>query len=497
MSATSPEQNPSKRFSSFFNWTSLSGLVVVAASLFAFILLMTMDFFSDEESPYLGILTYLVAPGFFFLGVAIQLFGWWLHRRAVARGKREGIFKPTFTIDFSRAKDRRYLILFVCGAMVFLLVTSIGSYQTYHVTKSVVFCGEACHDIMEPQYVAFQHSPHAQVECTLCHIGPGAKSFMKAKFNGLHQVYVALFSEPDRPIKTHGNLDINEQTCTQCHWPKEYVGNLDKTYTHFLDEDENTPYSVRLSLKVGGGDPARGPVGGIHWHMNLANKIEYIATDEYRQVIPWVRWTDENGEVTVFKTDDFEGDPANFEIHTMNCMDCHNRPAHHFRAPNDAVDLAMSLGNISTNLPAVKRAAVLALTQEYETKEQALRQIEARFKEQYEDHPDVPGTVAAVQDIFRINFFPGMKTDFSQYPNNIGHKDWPGCFRCHDDQHKSPDGGMSIKANDCNACHTILAEGRTTQFETLSAVGLEYKHPEEGWEGFLCTDCHNGSLEEY
>ena len=483
------------RFGIFRNWISLAGVAVAAASLFSFLLLWTLDYFAHEPSPYLGILTYLVAPAFLVIGLFFIALGWILHRRQRARAEAGGTpFR--FFIDLSLARHRRYLGLFLAVASVLLLISSVGSYQTYHVTKSVTFCGQTCHDVMEPQYVAYQHSPHARVECTACHIAPGAKGFVRAKLGGLQQVFDTVRGNVEKPIKSWERVHINQETCEQCHWPKRFVGNLDRTYIHYLDDATNTPYAVRLLLKVGGADPTHGPVGGIHWHMNLANKVEYIATDPKRQKIPFVRVTDEKGHVTEFRTKEFKDDPAKHTLRKMDCMDCHNRPAHHFRTPNDAVDLAMSLGNISTNLPAIKREAVLALSRVYTNKAEGLKAIDTALRAKFSSHPEVGETVSEVQKIYNTYYYPGMKTDWSHYPNNIGHKDFPGCFRCHDDEHKTADGKRTLKASDCNSCHTIVGEGRPSEIAQLDSRGLKYKHPEEGWEGMRCSDCHNGKIED-
>jgi len=483
------------RFSRFQNWFSLAGVVLALASLFSFLLLLTLDYFAKEESPYLGILTYIVAPFFCVSGLLLVALGWLVNRRQVARGQPG--FSPTrFTIDLSRPRDRKYLAVFIAGSAMILLVSSIGSYQTYHVTKSVKFCGEACHTVMQPQYVAYQLSPHARVRCTDCHIGPGAKSFVKSKMNGLHQVYATVLGKVQCPINGHEKIQIDQRICEQCHWPERFVGNLDRRFTHFLDDTTNTPYSVRMLLKVGGADPTHGPVGGIHWHMNVANKVEYIATDPLRQKIPWVRLTDAKGLVTEFRSPKFKDDPAKHEIRTMDCMDCHNRPAHQFRTPNDAVDLAMALGRISTNLPAIKHTTVVALGQPYKTKEEGLQQIAAAVRAKYPGRPELDSTIAATQDIYRHYFFPEMKTDWKLFPNNIGHKDFPGCFRCHDGEHKAADGKRAINSKDCNSCHTILSEGRGPEPERLEATGLKFKHPEEGWDDLRCFDCHNGTIED-
>jgi len=247
---------------------------------------------------------------------------------------------------------------------------------------------------------------------------------------------------------------------------------------------------------VGGGDPTHGPVGGIHWHMNVGNKVEYVATDPLKQRIPWIRFTDAKGVVTEYRAKGFQDDPAKHTLHTMDCMDCHNRPAHQFRAPNDAVDLAIALGRISTNLPAIKRAAVLALTADYRTEAEAVDKIAGVLRGKYGARPELPATIEAVQAIYRQNFFAEMKTDWRTHPNNIGHKDWPGCFRCHDNEHATADGKEKISNTGCNSCHTIVAEGKTTQLTEFNAAGAEFKHPEEGWDSMNCFDCHNGTMGE-
>src|SRR6185295_7121108 len=213
-------------------------------------------------------------------------------------------------------RDRKMMGLFLTGSVLFLLLSAVGSYHTYQFTESVQFCGQACHTVMKPELVTYQHGSHARVACVECHIGPGAEWFVKAKISGLYQVYAVAFDKYPRPVPTPiKNLRPAQETCEQCHWPQKFVGNLDKTYSYFLGEETNTPYSIRLTMKVGGGDPTHGPVGGIHWHMNVGNKVEYIATkldtnhvwvaDEMRQSIPWVRVVDKQGVVTEYRSPGF------------------------------------------------------------------------------------------------------------------------------------------------------------------------------------------------
>jgi hypothetical protein len=227
--------------------------------------------------------------------------------------------------------------------------------------------------------------------------------------------------------------------------------------------------------------------------MNVKNKVEYIATDVARQKIPWVRIVDPQGVVTEFRTKGFTNDPASFTIRAMDCMDCHNRPAHKYQTPDDAVNLAISLGHIDRTLPWIKTNAVYALTRDFKTETEALQGIATHLAERYPNEPRIRPVIDVVQQLYRDNFFPEMKASWKIYPDNIGHKNWPGCFRCHDGKHQSEDGTRTIKANDCNACHTILAQGGGDELLQLSPAGQPFKHPGGDYD-LTCYDCHNGGL---
>jgi len=487
--------DPSKpapvRGEQYRNWVSLSGAVVGTGSLFSFLLLFAIDVFAHGRNPYMGILAYVVAPSFFFLGLILFTLGAWIHRRRT----RRGLLPHAFTIDLSRRRDKRIALAFVIGAVGFLLASAMGSYNTYHYTESVNFCGEACHVPMKPEFTAYLNSSHARVACTECHVGPGAQSYIKSKINGVHQLYCVATDTYHRPVKTPiKNMRPAQETCEQCHWPQKFVGNLDRTYSHFLSDETNTPFTVRLLLKVGGADLSHGPVGGIHWHMSVANKVEYIATDDQRQVIPWVRITSKDGTVTEFKTKSFTDDPAKHTVRKMDCMDCHNRPAHDFSTPNDAVDLAMTLGTIDSSLPWAKSNVVAALIQTYPTENDALQKISTTLRANYPNYSKVDTLVSAAQSIYKRNFFPEMKSDWRQYPNNLGHKNWTGCFRCHDGLHKTADGQRKIEASTCNACHIIVAQGSGADLDKLNPKGYNFFHIDAEMNDFSCNNCHTGAF---
>jgi nitrate/TMAO reductase-like tetraheme cytochrome c subunit len=491
-SEPSAAQPPARRSSVFRNWLSLTGLVVVVGSVFSFFLLLLLDALAHFANPYVGILTFLVAPAFLVIGLFLALLGALLRRRQIL--KTSGPL-PALRIDLTRPRDRRLFGLFLTGGVLFLLISALGSYQTYHFTESVQFCGQACHGVMKPEFVTYLHSPHARVACAECHIGKGANWYVRSKLSGTYQVYATMADKYPRPIPTPvKNLRPAQETCEECHWPQKFVGNLEHTFYSFLSDETNTPFTVRMLLNVGGGDATHGPVGGIHWHMNVGNKIEYIAADDARQKIPYVRVTElSQGIVTEFRSPKFTNAVDEVSLRRMDCMDCHNRPAHRYQTPNSAVSLAMALGRIDRGLPFVKSNALYVLTQPYTNTTQALQNIATALSQRYPNDPRIRLAIDAVQLIYKDNFFPEMKASWKVYPDNIGHKDWPGCFRCHDGLHKTPDGKRSIKANDCNACHTILAQGSGDELDKLTPKGQKFKHPGDEVEGG-CNDCHTGGL---
>lgn len=475
------------------NWISLAGAIVAFGSFFAFLLLFAFDLFSGHGNPYMGILAYLVAPMFSVIGLAVAVVGLFIQLRK-ERQVRPDAPPVSLAIDLSRPRDRKILGIFAIASTVFLFVTAVGSYQTYHYTESVHFCGKACHVPMEPEFVTSQHSPHARVECVACHVGSGATAYLKTKISGIRQLYHLGRNDFARPIQVDPNkLRPARETCEQCHWPQKFTGGFERTFRHFLADEKNTPFTVRLLLNVGGGDPSHGEVGGIHWHMNRANKIEYISTDDQQRVIPWVRHTAPDGKVTEYRNPDFKGDIAKYAIRTMDCLDCHNRPSHNFLSPNQAVDVSLASGRLDRKIPFVKSKVVAALAEPYASVPEAMSKIEASLKAAYPGNPDVNAIIKEAQSIYRENFFPEMKADWRSYPDHLSHKNWDGCFRCHDGKHVTADTKRSIKASDCKSCHLILAQGNEEQIGKMNADGFDFFHVDSEYSDFSCAECHTGA----
>ncbi|NQU09540.1 NapC/NirT family cytochrome c [bacterium] len=502
-----PVAPSTRRPSLLQNWISAFGLILTASSFFAVICLLAIDFFAHASNPYLGILTYFVAPFFLILGLVFVFVGVSLERRRLVQ-RAAGVLALFPIIDLNSGRHRKLLGSLLGFGALFFLITAIGSYRSYHFTESTQFCGQVCHKVMNPEFTAYQNSPHARVTCTQCHIGPGATWFVRSKLSGTYQVYATLANKYPRPIPTPiKNLRPAQDTCEQCHWPQKFYGSVERVNYHYLADETNTPWTIRLLMKVGGGDPSFGPVGGIHWHMNIGSKVEYIATDKAREQIAWVRFVDPTGQTTVYHHAENRLTPeqvAGAELRTMDCMDCHNRPSHIYYPPNRSVNIAMSAGRIDPAIPYIKQQAVEVLTQEYPSTATALEQIATALTGYYAtNHPDysrahpqqVPQAVAAVQQIYRNNFFPEMKVNWRVYPNHIGHTMFEGCFRCHSGLLRSAE-GVPI-SRECNSCHTIIAQGTGERLERISPQGLEFEHPVdigEMWKEMECYECHTGAL---
>jgi len=483
-----------------YNWTSLIGIILAGSSFFAILCLMGWNYIRGSTNPYVGVVTYVLFPGFLWVGIMLMTLGAWRERR------RRRKLAPTVIlefprIDFNLSRHRRRFVQVVLLSFLLFLFTGFGTYRSYEVTESVVFCGRLCHSVMKPEYTAYSTSPHARVKCVECHIGPGASWFVRSKLSGLYQVYATIAKAYPRPIPVPvQNLRPAEMTCEQCHWPEKFYGAVELMHTNFLPDHQNSPWTIRMLLKVGGSNPARGPVGGIHWHIGADHLVEYIPKDAQRQAIPWIRVTDTQGRVTIYQAEEDKLTPEQIAqgiVRRMDCVDCHNRPTHIFRSPYEALDMALWLNHIDPSIPSIKVNAATALLESFQSsasQAEGEMKIAEKLNEDYAERKGDPRILKAIvetQKLFHDNFFPGMKTDWRVRPNNIGHWVWPGCFRCHDGRHLT-DTGVSI-SHKCDVCHTITGQGPGTDLQSISAKGLDFQHPGgELPEGVNCNECHTG-----
>ena len=445
------------------NPLSFFGAVLAVLGGLLFVIVFLADLFGLHTNPYLGMLFFLVLPGIFIFGLLLIPLGIWRERRRARAGI--AVEHRWFRLDLNDPRQRKVTFWVLALTLVNVVIVSLAAYSGIEYMDSVKFCGQVCHTVMKPEYTAFQDSPHSRLACVTCHIGPGASWFAKSKISGARQVLAVALHTYSRPIASPvRNLRPARETCEQCHWPEKFHGDMIKTVHDYGDDEKNTDTAIELAVHVGGGSDRLGIATGIHWHMNVANEVTYIATDDKRQVIPWVRVKDHAGNVREYSVDGVTADDlAKGEQRRMDCVDCHNRPSHAFAATAErAINNAMAMGEIPTTLPFVKREASAALKGTYATETAATDAIASRLREFYRTkYPDVymsrrqevEKAVAGAQHQYKRNVFPDMNITFGTYPNNIGHMDFPGCFRCHDGNHKAKDG--KVIGQDCDMCHKL------------------------------------------
>lgn len=477
------------------NFLTKTGAVLAILLFVVGAVLVLVDAVSHFTNPFASVVTYMVIPFACGLAIALAVLGW-LWRALIRRIKREPLRMPV--VDMNAPATRRGLVVVLFALPVVLAIAATGGYRAYHFLESVPFCGTVCHTVMEPEHTTFQNSPHAGITCASCHVGPGFTAFVKSKINGLLELRSLFLDAYDRPLKTPvHNMRPADETCGACHWREKSHGDVLRTRTHYLSDKANTQWTTIMKMKLGGG-PEGGAISGAHRHVN-GIRVEYVSKDDDRKVIPWIRVIRNDGSETIYRTANkdealSDDDVATMPAREMDCTDCHNRPSHRLLTPNDAVETAMAAGRLSRALPGIKEVAGSVLAKDYGTLAEAYAKIAETMRKKYKDHVDVPQAIETIQAIYSANFFPRMKASWAAYPDHIGHKWSPGCFRCHDGKHVSAEGKPI--AHGCDDCHTIVAQGPGAAPGGFSSTPLEFKHPEdieEEWKTEACDSCHTGS----
>lgn len=440
---------------------SLSGTALAVAALVLMLSLFVLEQFGFEGGPYIGILTYLILPMIFVVGLILIPIGAVLWRRKMSRmpGGEGTPLMPVFDLNVPRT--RHWLLIFMAATMFNVIILSAATYKGVEVMESVEFCGMACHAVMEPEHTAHQRSPHSRVSCADCHIGPGADWFVKSKMDGAWQLVAVALDIYPRPIPTPlHDLRPARDTCEQCHWPTKFVGDKLKVIKTYKEDEENTELTTALLLHVGG-EEGNGSTG-IHWHVDANVGIRY-RSDESREDVYEVEFTDSDGSVTEYS--DRKAPEEGGVWRSMDCVDCHNRPSHIYQPPDHEIDKAILVGQIDRTLPFVKRESMRIIDAEYESHEAARVAITDQLTQYYaENYPELSAEKSeailaaadALGDIYSVNVFPQMKVWWNTYPNHIGHEQSPGCFRCHKKSMRTED-RVEI-SRECDTCHVLLAE---------------------------------------
>ena len=450
---------------------SLMGAMIVTV-IFPFLLgALLYDIIWRIGNTYFAALVYMILGPAFISGLVMVFLGLFFFK-----GKEE---VRLFTMDYLRdyftdptkfSRMRKLVFFAVFLTCINLFIFSLLGYRGYHYMESVGFCGQFCHQVMNPEYTAYSNSAHSRVPCVECHIGAGATWFVKSKVSGIRQLFAVALDTYPRPIEVpvHG-LRPARDTCEECHRPAKFHGDKLVVKDDFKPDEKNTHVQTVMLMKIGtAGDRAVSP-HGIHWHVAPENSITYRATSWDRMDIPEVTLTKADGTKVVFRTPDAEkklkaaGD--NVEERVMDCIDCHNRPTHVYLPAKEAIDGKIMTGAIPTDLPYIKRQAMEVVQKDYPSQDAARSAIATSLNTFYQKN--YPGLVkknpallekaiTGVQAAYCQNVFPSMNVKWGTYTSHIGHTQDKGCWRCHDEEHVAASG--ETISMDCDTCHSILAE---------------------------------------
>jgi formate-dependent nitrite reductase cytochrome c552 subunit len=451
------------------HWISMLGTALVTLAGISWLFLLPTNLRGRVGNPYIGLLLFVAIPMVFFVGLALIPVGIMLAKRRI-RATMD-------TFPDRKSALRRTVIFFAVMTVANVMIGSQFSYRAVQHMDTPQFCGQSCH-VMQPEFTAHQSPPHQGVGCAECHIAPGASGWLHAKMAGTNQLIAVIFNNYPRPIESameNNKLVSSADTCEQCHTRERIAGPRLRVIVKYNPDEANTRTESVLMMMVGGG--ARGGIHGMH--LGPGVHLRYAAADKKRQTIPWVEYQDATGNKRTYIASNIKPDAiAAMPTFEMQCVDCHNRAAHSFEQPDRAIDTALASGEIAAGLPFVKKTAVELLKADYKTGAEAQQEIPADLTRFYnEKYPDIArqrvGDIQeagrAVAGIYGRNVFPDLKVTWGTYPNNLGHTDYPGCFRCHDEDHATSD--KKTITQDCTACHNALAVDEAAP-DILKTLGL-------------------------
>jgi len=392
----------------------------------------------------------------------------------------------------------------ILGFLTLILLT--GAVYGWEYTNSPEFCGTACHT-MPPEYTSYLTSPHARIDCVDCHIGKGfIATRITRKAGDLRHVTSTIFQDYEFPIRAH-KLQPARETCELCHLPEKFSDDSLREIQRFMNDEDNTPVSTYLTMKTGGGSQREGLGRGIHWH--IENPVSYYASDPEKQEIPYIKMVDAAGNETEYIDTEVDFNPADIdesELQQMDCITCHNRITHLVPAPEDTIDQLLARGAISDDIPEIRKKALESYSQIFKSTDMGVNNIgglDGYYKTYYPEYykqneTKITEAIQVLQDAYAASVYPEQNSDWNSHPNNIGHKDSPGCFRCHDGKHLNDD--QEAIRLECNVCHSIPMVAGPYDFVTNMEIhrGPEpLSHQDENWISLhhqvfdaTCENCH-------
>ncbi len=361
---------------------------------------------------------------------------------------------------------------------------------------------------MPPEYTTYQHSAHTNVACEDCHMGRDRLAVLiPRKIAYSWQTGTAmLFGTYTYPIVAK-NMAPAREACENCHKPEVFSSDKLVEITNFATDEANTKTSTFLAVKTGGGTERQGLGFGIHWH--IENPVYYYATDTEQQNIPYVVVDHPDGTKTEYIDSESNFDPNSIQpgqLVEMDCITCHNRTAHLVQSPSEIMDDLLSRGLVSPTIPGIKQQGLAVLQVNYSSTADALTAISGLSQYYQDQKADFYGqnkglvdqAVQAIQDAYQRNNFPDQKVDWQTHPNNLGHIESPGCFRCHDGKHLTSTG--SPVRLECNLCHSVPVVSTDNQIAANMQLNKGYEpnsHKSPNWialhnEVFddTCQGCH-------
>lgn len=453
------------------NWFGKVGVILSTSTFLTFIFLEILSFMGIYTNAYMGLITYLLFPSLFVFGLILIPIGWFKYLKITGKKTLEILIEKVGKEESAPRLFGSRVFLLLMGLSGINVIFMLGaSARALHFMESSEFCGTACHGIMNPEYIAYQVSPHANVSCVSCHVGDGIQALIETKMSGARMMIKATLNTYSRPIPTPvHNLRPARETCEKCHWPDKFYGSRLKQIIRYDQNETNTPLYTTLNIKVDSYEKVR---SGVHWHIEDQNEIRYASVDDKREDIKWVEVKQEDGSWKRYENRRLKYLQHEEDIvKTMDCVDCHNRPAHTFQDPAHAIDEALTKGLINSELPFIKREGLAALSMSYQSKSKGKEFIDRRLVGFYqENYPSADQTQISIasqvlQTIFDRNIHPQMGIEWGTYPNHIGHTTSPGCFRCHNEN--MVDGKGIQVSDDCTLCHSILANDELVPFKYL------------------------------
>lgn len=399
----------------------------------------------------------------------------------------------------------RILPYAIMGVLTLLVLTA-GAYA-WDYTNSPPFCGETCHT-MPPEYTAYLTSPHARIDCVDCHIGKGfiATRITRKAGDAKHIISLA-FKDYEFPIRAN-DLRPARETCELCHSPEKFSDDSLREIRSYSNDRSNTPISTYLVLKTGGGSKRVGLGRGIHWH--IENRVLYLTNDPEEQEIPFIRVLNEDGSVNEYLDVNAEIEPGSItddQLQEMDCITCHNRITHLVLPPEETIDELITRNQIGRDIPDIRRLAVEVYGRSYGSLALGLEGIAGleSYYQVYEaayyaaNQEKIQQAIEVLQQAYQNSIFPEQKSDWNSHPNNVGHKNSPGCFRCHDGKHLSVD-GEAIRL-ECNLCHSVPVVSTPNDFVAdieISRGPEPESHRNSNWISLhnqaldqSCANCHS------